>query len=235
MKRMKRYILLFGTAALFLSACQSKDNSAAQEAPETITEDQTAENTDMEINENLIGLTEGEYPDLEISAAVLERKAILPGSAVPVTVTVSNNGDKKVVYTLGSGSFETPEALILETHGLQAIVPRDHLGIATADFRTKELMPGETSQYTLYVRAVEPNEQFNDYTYEMWQNDETYIADIEWDELKENYSDLTPVKAGNYDISVYFLYYLPDEQQAAPLQNPTGYSKGMFTLSVAES
>ncbi|MDL2234339.1 hypothetical protein LJC63_12295, partial [Ruminococcaceae bacterium OttesenSCG-928-L11] len=188
-----------------------------------------------EENNPLKDLIKNQYEDLEITAAVLLRRAILPGSSIPVTVAITNNGDKTIFYTQGSGVFETPQALRTQFDGLQVVLPKDHLGIATMDFVTKELAPGESLEFVVNVLAIEPNEQFASYTYETYNEDEIYIADMEWPDLQEKYPDLTAAAAGSYTGTVNFLYTLPAEDGAAdPFSGATGYAQAEVTIGVTE-
>lgn len=184
--------------------------------------------------DRLEGLLKDEYDGLTITAAVLERMAILPGAAVPVTVTIENTGDKTVFYTQGSGTSETPQALYAATDDLQPVIPKDNLGIMTMDFVTKELKPGENLKFVLYVMAIEPNDQFDTYTYDLYNADETYIAEMEWPTLQEQHTDLVAAQPGSYTIHVNFLYYLPEENgMGNPLGEPSGYAQAECVIGVS--
>lgn len=191
--------------ALLVAGCK------ANEAPPSGEQTEPTENAATSEAEHplLEGLIKNEYDGIEITVNVLERMAILPGAPVPVTVTVTNTGDKSVFYVQGSGSFETPQALFLQSEQLQPVRPSDQLGIATMDFVTKELKPGENLIFKLYVMAIEPNTKFDDYTYEMF-NEGVYIADMEWPTLHERYPDLTAVPSGSYTVNAYFVYTFVD-------------------------
>jgi len=226
MRAIKQLSIVFCLAVFLLAACGSKtDNS---------TVDLDTNETDDKLNESLQGLIENEYEDLEITAAILERTEILPGAAIPLTITITNSGSENIIYTMGSGSFETPQALIMEIPGLQSILPSDYLGIATMDMRTNELLPGESIQHTLHIRAIEPNKNFNDYTYNKWGEGEQYIGDIKWNKLQEEYSDLTAAAVDTYKGTVYFLYYINDDEHLNPTLSATGYASCDFTIKVTE-
>lgn len=231
----KTCFLVFAVV-LLLTACSTPEETPI-EKPQEVTEKETKAEPDKkngQLEEKLSGLTKDLYPDMTVTAAVLERKAILPGAAIPLTITVENKGDKKIVYSQGSGSFSTPQALILDIPDLQAVLPKDHLGVATMDIRTKELHPGETLKYTLYIMAVEPNENFDNYTYDRWNSDETYLPDLEWNELQKAHSDLKAITAGSYQGDVYFLYdIMTDESENQTLGTAT-YTQSSFTLTVSE-
>jgi len=232
--KMIKQIFVFCAAALLLTACGSKTRDITSEAPADEAEAEQNVNTDDQLNESLNGLIKDEYAGLEITAAVLERKAILPGDAVPIAITITNNGDKTIIYNMGSGSFETPQAIQLDIPELQPILARDHLGIATLDMRSNELLPGESIEHTLYIRTIEPNENFNDYTYNKWQDEETYIGDIAWNDLQKEHNDLTPAATGSYEGTIYFLYYINEGEQVNPTLSATGYSTSNFTISVTD-
>ena len=172
------------------------------------------------------GLVRDEYPDLVMTANVLVRKAFLPGMTVPVTVVIENKGDKSIYYVQGSGSFEIPEALILRSEDVQPVLTSDRLGFSTSDFVIEELKPGDRLLFRLNVRAILPNINFNEYTYEMFKED-VYIADMEWSDLQNRFPDLVAVTPGNYTASVYFLYIVVREGDNADIfdLNATGYAQ----------
>ena len=233
MNKAKAVLLVTFLIIFSLSACGKRQEPKDNKDNTTKTENAKSETDEKETPESLHGLIEDEYANLEITAEVLQRMAILPGSTIPLSVSITNNGDQKIIYTQGSGSFEIPEALVLDISKLQAILPKDHLGVATMDIRSGELLPGETLNYTLNIRAIEPTENFNDYTYSKWNDGNEYIADIDWETLSGEYSDLTAAKADTYEGHVYFLYALENEQ-GNPTLSPTGYSGKKFTVTITK-
>lgn len=183
----------------------------------------------------LHNLKHNEYEGLEITASVLEGKAILPGASIPVTVTVKNNGDKTIGYVQGSSAYETPQALHVEAEGLQPTLAKDHLGSATLDFVTKELKPGEELTFTTHIMAIEPNERWDEYTQGYHTDENGFIAEADWPALQERYSDLTAVKAGGYTAHVYFRYYVIAEGETNnPASEATGYAQADVPISVTE-
>ena len=200
---------------------------------ETVQETSTGdETTEADINP-YAGLTLNEYEGLEMTAAILPRNAIIPGITVPVTIVITNTGDQTVSYVQGSGSFTTPQALHLETAGLQPILPQDHLGAATMDYVIKELKPGESLNYVLNVKTIEPNENFDNYTYDLFNKDQQYIGDMDIAELFETYEDLKPAAAGAYEGTATFVYYLAeDTENVNVFGEATGYIQTPFTISV---
>lgn len=232
MTQTKRCLFMIGSVALLLTGCGNKNN-VKTEIPE-VEKETTIDEGQPQTNEKLSGLIENEDPDIEVTAAVLERKAILPGSTIPLAVKITNNGNNKIVYVLGSGSFETPQAIFMDIPKLQPILPKDYLGAATMDMQYKELLPGETIEYTQYIRVITPSDKFDEYAYDKWQKDQMYIADMEWETLNGEYSDLTLASTGSYDGNVYFAYYIEDATQETPPANATGYSVGKFTIGVTE-
>jgi hypothetical protein len=240
---MKKGILALLLASLILSAgCSKKDETVLEEpaVDEAVVEQHETETpvtpTSPTVQERLEGLTQNEYDGIEMTAAILPRMAILPGSTIPVTVTVQNTGDKTVVYTQGSGSFTTPQALLAETHGLQPILPQDHLGIATMDFAVRELQPGEQLQFVVYVRAIEPHAEFDTYSRELYNAGESaYIGDLGWDALYERHNTLVPVQAGAYESRIYFTYYVLEESAEPNLTAaPTGYAFADLSIQVTD-
>lgn len=215
------------------SISDEANSSSEEESPLADIDGRSAE-IGTEGDHRLEGLVENEYDGLEMTAAVLPRMAILPGSSIPVTVTVKNTGEKTLVYTKGSGSFTTPQALFLLSNDLQPILPDDQTGIATMDFRVEELKPGEEISFVLNVRAIAPNENFDNYTYELKNQEQTYIADMEWTALQEKYTDLTAVAAGSYDVDAYFTYFIQDGETENVTGSPSGFAKTTVTIGVSE-
>ena len=233
MKKVKQLVFLILSVTI-LAACAGQEDELE---PEVINNDES-NNSDQEplddIEENRFAdLIRDQYEGLELTAVILERKEILPGSTIPVTITIINNGDKEISYAQGSGSFEIPQALILDFPGLQPILPKNHLGVVTMDMVFKQLLPGEQVQYTVFLRAIEPNENFIDYTNQLWMENEEYIGDVEWSALLEKFPELKAVEAGAYEGYVYFLYAIEDGEDHIILSD-TGYAKTNLTISVAE-
>ncbi|MCL2068509.1 MAG: hypothetical protein FWH00_01285 [Oscillospiraceae bacterium] len=180
------------------------------------------------------GLTRDEYDGIEITAAVLERMAILSGAAFRIRVVVSNNGDQTVSYTHGSGSYTTPQALFLHSNGLQTVIPRDHLGPVTMDFATKEIKPGESLEFSMYAMAVLPGEDFDTHTFELWIEAQQYIADMDWHSLHEKYPGLIAAQPGSYSIEAYFLYTIADENDPfKAFSGPTGYAVNELAVGIS--
>ena len=240
MKKLKALLIIglvvFTTGCSNNNANDNETNTTDESESQTLVESETQlETVKTTIQQQLEGLTQDEYNDLEMTAAVLERKAIIGGASFPVSVTIKNNGDKNISYIHGSGSFEIPEALLVNADNLQTIIPKEHLGIATMDMRTEVLAPGGELSFIVQVRAIEPNENFDTYTYELYNADQTYIAEVEWGDLQEKHTDLVAAATGSYDIQVYFLYTLIDEAGGTnALLGPTGYAKSELTISVTD-
>ena len=236
MKKLKFVIVI--AVLLVTSGCTGnmtgKDRTTQTESElNTQSEEASEENAEATRN-RLKGLVLNEYPDLEITAAVLERKAILPGAVFPVNITVKNNGDRSIAYVRGSGSYEVPEALVIDAAGLQPILPVSHLGIATLDLRTEYLEPGEQLEYIWYVRAIEANDNFDQYTHDLYTEEQSYIGDLSWEELKDTFPDLIAAAPASYDIYVYFTYYILDTESENLFSETTGYAESIFSVSVTE-
>ena len=171
------------------------------------------------------GLIQDEYPELTMTAAVRPPQAIQPGGTVPVTVTVTNSGDNTISYELGSSSHTTPSALLVGADGLQPVIPKDRASlIFAADMATKNLGPGETVTFVIPVKAIEPSRNFNDYTIQLFNDENIYIADLEWADLQGRYPDLVVAKAGNYIGTFALEYAINTGETAAALNGPTGYA-----------
>ena len=231
---MKKFKLMILIAALLLAIGCTSDTTEADETNQTESDTQASEADTVTIESRLEGLVHNEYPDLEMTAAVLERKSIIPGATFPVSITIKNNGDKTIMYIWGSSSYEIPESLLIDAVGLQPILPISHLGIATLDMKTELLEPGEELAYILHVRAIEPNDNFNQYTLDMYAEDQSYIGDIEWDKLQESFSDLVAAEPASYDIDVYFMYYILDAESENVLSEVTGYAASSFSITVSD-
>ena len=113
------------------------------EEPEEPTETEEVLTDEEKLVKELVeATTQDLYPELEFTAGVLERKAILPGHPFNVHVTIVNNGDKDIAYQHGSGSAVIPSAMHSFVHGLQIVPPAEHLGPMTMDMQTNILKAG---------------------------------------------------------------------------------------------
>ena len=73
---------------------------------------------------------------------------------------------------------------------------RDQIvSVMTMDFVICELKPGETLMYKLYVMAIEPNDKFDEYTFELFE-EAKYIVETDLLELQTRYPDLSIVPSG---------------------------------------
>jgi len=246
MKKLKYLSVMLLTIIFLLAACGSGDQTPSDEAAanetttptteETLQDEETKESeTELTIEDRLADLIRDEYEGIEITAEVLERKAILPGSIIPVNVTIRNNGEQTIVFPHGSSSSELPEALIVDAPLLQPVLSESQLGIATLDMVNTELKPGEELIFVVNVMAITPNEDFDTYTLELYNESETYIGNMTWEEIQAQFPSLTAVTKGSFDIHVYFTYYiLTEETQADATASATGYAQGNLTITVTE-
>lgn len=218
----RKLLSAFAAAILLLAGCGNTSANEPQHSattptpesavptstlPDVIEPTNTVESSGrVNVEDRLKGLKKNAYEGIEMSAEILQRKSILPGDVVPVTVLIKNTGDKTVLYTHGSSSSETPEALIVEVKGLQTIQPEDRLGVMTMDLQTNELKPGDELKFITYVMVIEPNEKFDEYTYEIYGSDKTYIGTIALPDLQNIYADIKAAATGSYDGKVYFAY-----------------------------
>jgi len=234
----KRLLLLILIITLALSGCGLSIQPSAPvppqrpDAPDHIdTPADDADDTDLSDTGSFVG--RGESHGLELTAAVLIRRAILPGDVFPVSVAVANNGDNTIAYTLGSGSFAIPEALIFEMDSLQPILPKDRLGIATADYVVRELAPGESADYVVYAMAIEPDPDFDSHTFKLYADEGEYIADMEWSRLTEIIPGLIPAQPGPYSGTVRFYYILPDENgELNFFDSPAHFIQDEFLIAI---
>jgi hypothetical protein len=187
---------------------------------------------EITIEELTEGLIENEYPDLVIEAVVLERMAILPGSTVRVSIAITNQGEETIAFVVGSGSNEIPEALRMVSDELQPILSQDRLGIATMDFVVETLEPGDTLNYSLYVRAIRPHENFNDYTFQLFTEDQSYIGELDWETLVERFPNLLEAQPGTYNVSVYFIYSLVGDDGEGMFGEASGFNVATLEIVV---
>ena len=185
------------------------------------------------IEDSIEGLTKDEYPDLVVTVAILERMAILPGSTVRVNVAIENRGEETIAFVKGSGSNIVPDALLMSAEGLQPIVTAGTHGmIATMDFNIEILEPGESLNFNLYVKVIEPNINFDDYTFKLLEDGKD-IANVDWGELNSMFPDLVKAAPGHYTINVYFLYKVVGEGDFDMFGvSPTGFNVGTIELTV---
>ena len=180
------------------------------------------------IKEKYDGLKQNEYADLAMNVSLSGN--FTAGETAGLTITLKNNGQQTIVYTRGSGSFVTPQALLVRATGLQPIMPKDHLGPATMDYRRDTLAPGQEVTYNMLVRLIQPSSEFDQYSYRM--RDE-YIGDISWQSLKAAHPDLQQAEAGTYQGQVYFLYSLVKEDSGQMVfGEDTGYITADFEIEV---
>lgn len=167
-----------------------------------------------------------------LSVSIPDSAGMRSGGVIPFVVTIKNNSDKTIGYVQGSGSFTTPQALKLTCDGLQPVIPKDYLGPATMDYVMKHLKPGEEISITRYIRMIKPNENFDNYTYEMWNRDQKYTGDVTISTLKGAYSDVVPAPSGMYNGEVAFEYCLVDDATGAFQGDVTATAKLGFQLKL---
>ena len=247
MKKLKYVSVMLLAIIFLLVGCGSGNQTPGNEdtindttlettpTTEETTGTEETQETAVSIEDQLADLIKDEYDALEINAELLERKAILPGSVIPITVTIKNNGEQTIVFPHGSSSSEIPEALLIDADGLQHVLSESQLGIATLDMVSNELTPGEEVTFVIHMMAIEPNDEFANYTFELYNTSETYIGDMTWEEIQAKFPDLTAVTPGSFDIHVYFTYYiLTDETRADATASATGYAQTDLTVLVIE-
>lgn len=230
MKKLKLAVIL--STFVLVAGCSGRTTGQANTTkPETESNtEETTNNTESSLPEELSGLTKDENPDIVVTAAVLERMAILPGSTFRVSITVENKGEKAVTYSKGSGSYSIPAALLVQAEGLQPILPQDRLGAATADYQTGRLEPGDTLRFEYFIRAIEPAADFDQYTIDLYLDNQKYIADVSWEDLQKDHPDLAAAAPGSYEVRAFFMYHMSDDAFA----EATGFAEGTFSVSVTK-
>ena len=227
---------------LSLAACNQKpapDSSSESEVEPVANTNPGTENPDTTGGDStspdsVASLTLDEYDGLVITATLPDDGSVAPGAAIPVAVTIQNTSDKTIAYIRGSGSFSTPQGLTGGAEHLQYVIPKDNLGIATMDFRVEELVPDEGIAFTLYFMAIEPSSEFDTYTYDAFNNNQTYIADMSWEDIQAAHTDLVATETGSYTGAVYLHYSLLSEgSQPIMSSDPTGYAQADFTVEIA--
>ncbi|MCL2863955.1 MAG: hypothetical protein FWE25_00290 [Lachnospiraceae bacterium] len=174
--RKKIGIALVLSGILLLTGCAGRvaadESNSGDDAVQIIDDNDEEENVNgggyidigfggeaIPVEDQIVGLIENQYPDLEVTAAVLERKAIHSGDTFKVSIAITNNGDETIQFVKGSGSNVVPDALIVvaDGDGVQSVQPQSELGgIATMDFQTEVLEPGQTLNFEYYLEALAP-------------------------------------------------------------------------------
>lgn len=203
------------------------------EEPEEPTETEEVLTDEEKLVKELVeATTQDLYPELEITAGVLERKAILPGHPFNVHVTIANNGDKDIAYQHGSGSAVIPSAMHSFVHGLQIVPPAEHLGPMTMDMQTNILKAGETAEFVITVMAMEPVEDFLALALEYQKETEGYIGEATVEEIKAIDDSVVEAPAGEYEGEVYLFYTVLDGEEVDVMGEPTGYAVSNFKVGV---
>ena len=234
MKKTKLFIIGMMAVAFLISGCADSSNSENTDSgvdegliigDEYETDGEIEGNTDgngiidigtggvTDIETLIENLVQDEYPQLEITAAVLERMAILPGSTVRLSIAITNNGDETINFIKGSGSFKIPDALYVMSEQIQTIPSADRLGIATMDFVVETLEPGDNLTFDYYLRMIQPNIEFDQMTRDLFMEEEVYVADLSWEDLQSKFPDLVPLESGTYEVQVFFLYSIAEPQE----------------------
>lgn len=234
-------VLSLAVAAAMLggSLAASSSSASSSSSSSSSTSSSTSGSETNGVEQVLSTLMEGQYPELAMTAE-MKGESVEPGAATTVEITLSNEGDKTLVYSQGSYTMENPSALLMEVEGLQPVMSKDQLEAVTDDTSRRNmdpilLEPGEEKVFEMEVLAIEPNAGFDERTYTLYTVDDEYIADLEWEELYELYPDLVKAEAGTYTGHAYFTYYvLQDGETASDTQTPTGYGLTDFMVIVAE-
>lgn len=230
--------------ALLLSACGADPSApvleptgtpaaSGQVEPSTLPAD-IPPSPDTSKEDPLEGLTENLYDGLELTATVDPAKEIQPGGLIEVTVKAKNTGDQSIFYALGSGSFTTPQAIRLQSESFQRVLPEDQLGMSTMDYRTNELKPGEELEYTMFALAIAPFDEFDQYTFTLYNTDKTYIATLTPAQLQEKYTEVAVIGQGSYTGSVYMIYSLPEDDASTQGIAFPGYNQATFEITIVE-
>lgn len=238
---MKKIFVLLLVAGVLFAGCNNNNNNSSSVPPSSTSVDPNnmpgAENTLTMTEQRVQGLVLNEYPGLKITVDDMSSSELIAGSVIPVKIKLENIGDKTVFYSLGSGSYTTPQALWLDIPQLQTIMPEDYLPPSTRDMQYRELKPGQMIEHSLSIMAIQPNDNFNNYTSEVYDKYSTtenrmYIGNWNYADLNGVYPDLSLAGEGEYNASVYFTYYVMGEESSAAVGNPTGYAKHDFVIKL---
>ncbi|HIT89912.1 MAG TPA: hypothetical protein IAC41_05775 [Candidatus Merdenecus merdavium] len=218
---------------------ESNIDETVEEIDERNTQENTKESDKEKITENQefeqkyipAEVKENQYDGLTIT--IKEQEDIAPGDPFTLEITIENTGEKSILYSHGSGSHKTPNAFLYNIEGLQNVLPEDKLGIATMDMQMKTLEPGESIHLEAYGRAIQPSDSFDEYTYSLYEKDQSYIGRITWEDLQREFSDLKVAETGKYIGTIYFLYYIHSgEVQDTLLTEASGYNKAEFEVNI---
>lgn len=247
---MKRLVLIMLAMTMLLSGCGNNKNSAKGKEPkddvsskvsedaasseESSKPDPVVERSAKEnIEEQIATLQKDIYPELQITAAVLERKAILPGDIFKVSISVTNSGTKDVSFENGSGSYAVPESIKIYIDGMQVIPQQDRLGPVTLDLSYKSIKAGETLTFDYYVAAIKESDEFMDIASQFFIEQDKYIGDMSPEELLKAYPDLVVSDNGGYQGQVFFTYMAPSESGEVDLtMSANGYAQAEFGITI---
>lgn len=212
------------------------------EEDETENTEDTADSEDVAVPESkedymkelIASTTENEYPELEVTAAILERNLILPGASYRIHVYLKNNGDKTLSYVHGSGTAVNPDSIFLSVPEMQVVPAKENLGAMTMDYRVDQIAPGETKEYVYSVMAINPVENFEEIARNYLVETEKYIGEENLEVLAEKYPELTAVEAGQYTGEVYFFYSVVGEDGNMDVTGtPSGHAKTELNIAIS--
>ena len=170
MKKRISIVLSVITAVVMLAACGGTQASPEVGAGTPPTSDAVE------------GLTLDQYDGLEVSLVQLDRMMPVAGNAVNLTFNVTNNGDKVIAFVQGSSSNPIPSALTFTTVNAEQYLGIDEEGgvaIATMDYVVKQLLPGESMNFTAqFIVSSGQNDVSAFFAYAILEGTEDFLVDV---------------------------------------------------------
>lgn len=246
----KRMIFMVLVLAMVFVGCTpkksgSEDKTSSVEPPvstpdesETPEQSQTNPETDKTrkeiIEEQIAGLKKDLYPELELSAAILERKAILQGDVFRIKVEIKNAGTKDITLPFGSGSNDVPDALKIYIDGIQIIPQKSEIGPATMDMQTKDLPAGESLSYDYYAVAIKESADFSSVFTQLYVNEQKYVGEMTAEEIAKAYPELELSDKGSYVGKVFLMYFAPEDGEEYDFTTgANGYAEAEFGVGIS--
>lgn len=233
----KRIIIAALALLLIFTGCTKntgKDGENSSKTPESETESKNSEPTVAKsaksvIDEEIAPLQKDMYPELQITAAILERKAILQGDIFRVNIVVTNSGSQDITFSNGHANYAVPAALKIYVDGMQVIPQPDRLGPDTPGISDKTIKAGETLTFDYFVTAIKESDEFLQIATQQYVEEQKYIGDMTTEEFLKAYPNQVASEKGGYTGQVFFTYLV--KQDGA--DTVTSYAQAEFGLTVS--